>query len=106
MLNDHKELRKALRRVPRIQDKAQTCIPVNKVGEYQGKDDGNTTLPVELSCIKSVAILDSGAGISIATKDIWEKWGKPAVRTHMHLQLADGSLENPIGLLENVTVKS
>ena len=25
---------------------------------------------------------------------------------HMNLQLVDGNLENPIGLLENVTVKS
>ena len=55
----------------------------------------------------SIAILDSGAGISIATKSIWEKWGKPTVRqTRMRLQLADGKLENPIGLLENVMVKS
>ena len=56
---------------------------------------------------ESIVILDSGAGISIATKTIWEKWGKPTVRqTRMNLQLADDSLENPIGLLENVTVKS
>ena len=27
-------------------------------------------------------------------------------RTRMNLQLANGSLENPIGLLENVTIKS
>ena len=51
---------------------------------------------------------DSGVRISIATKSIWEKWGKVAVQsTHMNLQLATGSLENPIGVLENVTtVKS
>ena len=54
-----------------------------------------------------MAILDSGAGMSIATKTIWEKWGKPTVRqTCMNLQLADGSLENPIGLLESIMVKS
>ena len=54
-----------------------------------------------------MAILDSGAGISIATKTIWEKWGKPTIRqTCMNLQLANDSLENPIGLLENVTVQS
>ena len=72
-----------------------------------GKDEGNTTLPLEMASIVSIAILDSGAGISIATKSMWEKWGKPIVQsTRMNLQLADGSLEQPIGVLENVTVKS
>lgn len=82
-------------------------IPVSKVGQYQPKDEGNTSLPTEIANVVSIAILDSGAGISIATKTIWEKWEKPSVRrTRMNLQLADGSLENPIGLLENVKVKS
>ena len=82
-------------------------VEVNKVTGLKVKDAGNTTLPVECEGIKTIAILDSGAGISIATKSIWEKWGKPTVRsTRMNLQLADGSLENPIGLLENITVKS
>ena len=61
-------------------------VPLNKVGEVIKKDEGNTTLPVEVESIISMAILDSGAGISIATKTIWEKWGKPKVRrTHMNL---------------------
>ena len=87
--------------------KQHTPVPINKVGEYSEGDRGNTTLPLEFEKIISTAILDSGAGISIATKEVWKKWGKPAVRTtRMNLQLADGSLENPIGLLENVTVTS
>ena len=82
-------------------------VEVNKVMGLKVKDEGNTTLPVECEGIKTVAILDSGVGINIATKSIWEKWGKPTIRsTRMNLQLADGSLENPIGLLENITVKS
>src|SRR5271156_2854577 len=82
-------------------------VPLNKVGKYYEDDEGNATLPMEIGKIVSTAILDSGAGVSIATKSIWEKWGKPAIRsTRMHLQLADGSLENPMGLLENVIVKS
>ena len=86
---------------------ARTWVELNKVSGVQEKDEGNTTLPMNYKGIKSMAILDSGAGISIATKTIWEKWGKPMDRqTHMNLQLADGSLENPIGLLENITVKS
>ena len=60
------------------------CAPLNKVGEVIKKDEGNATLPVEVESIISMAILDSGAGISIATKTIWEKWGKPKVRqTHL-----------------------
>ena len=62
-----------------------------------------------LSCqknVKSVAILDNGAGVGIATKAIWVSWGKLAIRrTRMSFQLADGSLESPIGLLEDVKVK-
>ena len=36
-----------------------TPIPINKVGQYEG-DDGNTTLPVTINKMKSIAILDSG----------------------------------------------
>ena len=52
-----------------------------------------------------MAILDSGARMSVATKSTWEKWGKPTVRsTQMNLQLADGRLKNLIGILENVAL--
>ena len=54
-----------------------------------------------------MAILDTGAGIGIATKAMWVKWGKKALRkTRMDLQLADGNLERPLGLLENVVIKT
>lgn len=53
------------------------------------------------------AILDSGAGIAIATKATWEQWGKPALRkTRMKLQLADGYIEQLLGLLKRVIVTS
>ena len=82
-------------------------VELKKVNKIQSKDEGNTTLPITYEGIESIAILDSGAGISIATKSIWEKWGRPTVRrTRMNLQLADRSLENPIGLLENIIVTS
>ena len=56
---------------------------------------------------KAIAILETGAGVSIATKSIWEKWGKRVVRkTRMQLQLADGKLARPLGILENVTLTS
>ena len=65
-------------------------IPLNKVGDYCEGDDGNTTLPVEFNEVKSLAILDSGAGVAIATTHIWEKWGRPTIReTRLKLQLAD-----------------
>ena len=80
---------------------------MNKVGEYCEGEDGNTTLPIEYKGVKTVAILDSGAGVAIATKAIWEKWGRPALRqTRLKLQLADGHIERPIGLLEQIVVSS
>ena len=79
-------------------------IPVNKVGDYCKGEDGNTTIPVEFAGQTSIAILDSGAGVAIATKNMWESWGKPALRkTRMKLQLADGYIES---LLEKVVVTS
>ena len=61
-------------------------VPLNKVGDYCEGDDGNTTLPVEYKGVRSLAILDSGAGVAIATKQVWEAWGKPALRkTRMKL---------------------
>ena len=85
-------------------------VQVNKVGDKAKDDEGNTTLPIEINNVKLVAILDSGVGVGIATKAIWVSWGKLAIRrtlgiTRMSLQLADGSLESSIGLLEDVKVK-
>ena len=55
-------------------------MQLNKVSGIQGKDKGNTTLPINYEEIESIAILDSGSSITIANKTIWEKWGKPNVR--------------------------
>ena len=82
-------------------------VPLNKVGDYCEGEDSNTTIPVDFNGQQTLAILDSGAGVAIATKRIWESWGKPAIRkTRMKLQLADGYIEKPIGLLEKVVVSS
>ena len=68
---------------------------------------GNTTLPIKFNDCKAIAILDTGARTSIATKSIWQKWGKLALRrTRMQLHLADGSLGKPLGMLECVIVTS
>ena len=82
-------------------------VPLNKVGDYCEGEDSNTTIPVTYNEVTTLAILDSGAGVAIATKAIWESWGRPALRkTRMKLQLADGYIERPIGLLEGVIVSS
>ena len=62
-------------------------VPLNKVGEYYEGVDGNITLPTELNDVKTLAIIDNGAGVAIATKHIWEKWEKPSIRkTRLKLQ--------------------
>ena len=61
-------------------------FPLNKVGNYCKGENDNTTLPLEFNEVKSVAILDSGVGVAIATKKVWESWGKLALRrTRMKL---------------------
>ena len=52
------------------QTKLLNQVPVHKVGDYKAKYEGNTSLPIEMAIIVSIAILDSGARISIATKAI------------------------------------
>ena len=54
-------------------------------------DKGNTTLKVKKDSHLNQAILDTGAWVSIVTKETWIKWGKRALTsTRMGLQLADG----------------
>ena len=80
-------------------------IPLNKVREYCEGVEGNITLPAEVNDVKTLAILNNGAGVAIATKHIWGKWGKPAIRkTRLKLQLDDGHLEPPLGLLEGISI--
>ena len=82
-------------------------MPLNKVGDYCEGEDSSTPIPVEYRGTNTLAILDSGAGVAIATKKIWESWGRPALqKTRMNLQLADGYKERPLGLLEGVVVMS
>ena len=82
-------------------------IPINKVGDYCEGDDGNITLPIEFNEIRSLAIMDSKVGVTIATKDVWEAKGNlDLIKSGMKLQLIDGYLESPIGLLEKVILTS
>ena len=82
-------------------------VLLNKVGDYCEGQDGNTTLPMKFNNVTSLAIVDSGAGVAIETKQIWDSWGQPSLRkTRMKLQLANGYVERPMGLLEKVVVSS
>ena len=82
-------------------------VLISKVGEYCDGEDGNITLVVEYNNVKTLSILDSGANIAIATKSLWEAWGKPAIRRmQMKLQLIDGHLEVPLGLLEGIIIST
>ena len=61
-------------------------ILLNKVGDNYEGEDSNTTIPVSYQRIKIFAILDSGVGVVIATKGIWESWGRSALgKTKMNL---------------------
>ena len=55
-------------------------VPLNKVGDYCEGEDSNTTIPIEFKGQQMLAILDSGGGVAIATKKIWESWGKHALK--------------------------
>lgn len=62
--------------------------------QEKNKDKENATLPLEYNGVKTMAILDTRAGIGIAMKVMWEKWDKKALRkTRTDLQLVDGNLE-------------
>ena len=74
------KLKQAHNKNETVKTKQTEPVPLNKVGEYCEGEDGNITIPVEHNNIKTLAILDSGAGVAIATKSIWEAWGRPAIR--------------------------
>ena len=68
-------------------------------------DKGNTTLKIKKDSHLHQAILETGAGVSIITKETWIQWGKRALTsTRMGLQLADGEVKYPIGLLEDTSI--
>jgi len=77
--------------LPAMQGTIVQKVPLNKVNKYEknGKDKENSMLPIKMDMVKTMAILDTGAGISIATKEMWIKWGKRALqKTRMDPQLA------------------
>ena len=64
-----------------LNKKKRKPVSINKVSfDPKEHEIGNTTLPIEFNECKAFAILDTGAGVSIATKSMWEKWGRLALR--------------------------
>ena len=55
-------------------------VRINQVGDYCKGEEINITLTMEYKQVKSLSILENGAGVAIATKSIWETWGKPAIK--------------------------
>ena len=66
---------------PKPVDPKSELVSINKMSKKMGSLEGNTTLPVEHRNVIFMAILDSGAGMSVATKSIWKKWEKPTIRS-------------------------
>ena len=80
-----KDMSEAMLANSRNRVKCET-VPLNKVGDYYEGNHGDTTLLMEWNDLKSLAILESGASLAIATKQVWETWGKIALRrTRMKL---------------------
>ena len=54
-------------------------IPLKKVGESCEGADGDISLPIEYNDVKTLEILNNGARKTIATKHVWEQWGRSAI---------------------------
>ena len=66
-----------LQKKPNKRTRKPVPVSINKVSLQSTKNEmGNTTLPMEFNDCKAMAILDTGAGVSIATKSLWQKWEK------------------------------
>ena len=48
-------------------------VPINKLGQYFENDDSNAAIPISYHQRKVESILDGSAGVSIETKQCWEK---------------------------------
>ena len=48
-------------------------LPINKLGQYFESDDSNVVIPISYHYRKVEAILDCSVGVSIMTKQCWDK---------------------------------
>ena len=81
-------------------------VPINKLAQYFESDDSNAVIPLSYHQRNVEAILDGGAGVSIMTKQCWEKWGSlPMEKISLVVKLADGTTTRPVGVVD-LTVKT
>ena len=60
-----------LHKKPNTKKRKLILVPINKVSlQTKENDMGNTTLSMEFNDCKAIAILNLGAGVSIATKSL------------------------------------
>ena len=82
-------------------------VPINKLGQYFESDDSNALIPISYHQRKVEAILDGGVGVSIMTKQCWEKWGSPHMeKTSLVIKLADRTTTRSVGVVKDLKVKT
>ena len=99
--------RKTGQRKSQTQKKTRRWCLSNKLGQYFESDDSNAVILISYRQRKVEAILDGGAGVSIMTKQCWEKWGSPHMKkTSLVVKLADGTTTRPVGVVKDLRVKT
>ena len=82
-------------------------VPINKLGQYFKSDDSNVIILISYHLRKVEAILDGGAGVSIMTKQCWEKWGSLLMeKTSLIVKLVDGTTTRLMGVVKDLRVKT
>ena len=84
-----------------------STVPINKLGQYFKSDDSNVVIPILYHHRKVEAILDGGIGVSIITKQCWEKWGQHFMeKTSLIVNLADGVTMRLVGVVKDLQIKT
>jgi len=104
-----KELLTKKRKIPdqeTIKLEAGCSAIIQKSLPQKSRDPGSFTLPVTIgNLIVGRALLDLGASINLIPLSMLKKIGEVEVRpTRMTLQLADRSIKNPYGIVEDMIV--
>ena len=74
---------------------------------YKRRQPGNLTIPCEIGPMHfQKALCDSGASINLMPLSIFKKLNLEAKTTSMTLQLADRTTKKPVGIVEDVLVKT
>ncbi|GKF94307.1 reverse transcriptase domain-containing protein, partial [Tanacetum coccineum] len=83
-----------------------SAVTLNKLPEKLG-DPGKFLIPCEFPGIdECLALADLGASINLMPLFVWKKLSLPELTpTCMTLELADRAISQPIGIVEDVSVK-